>query len=163
MFIFSQEDAVFYGGEAELEMTVAEPAGHPLSLRLFADTVRARLDDSGNVPRIPPLRYGGELKYKHANWDLYVSSTTAADQNDAGLNEDDTDGYTRVNAGANIHLHTGGVHHTFFIQGENLLDEDIRDCHLVFTQCITSGRIRGYSRLSWSVLRRLIPEAGSKI
>lgn len=60
VFQFQQDDARFYGVDAEVSTRLAEWQQGSLQLRGLIDFVEAELDVSGNdnIPRIPPLRYG---------------------------------------------------------------------------------------------------------
>lgn len=136
---WSQQDADFYGLETELKIQL--PANAHLSL--FGDYVRGELDNSGNVPRLPPLRFGAELGWATRAWDLALRVTEFTDQDRPGENEEETDGYTLVSAHADYRFSDGPNSWTVFIRGDNLLDEEVRN--------------------ATSVLRDLAPEAGRKI
>lgn len=117
-FEYSQEDATFRGIEAELILPLAEQ----WQLRFFGDYVRAKLDNNGDVPRITPARFGSELSYTTEQWDAKLIATRAADQNKPGDEEEDTDGYTRVDASFNYYLDNTML----FVRATNLLDDEIR-------------------------------------
>lgn len=127
VFAFSQEDATYRGMEAELEWDAAEIDGFPLTVRLFTDYVRAKLDNSGDVPRMPPLRYGLSLRYEQDRWDVYMRASVSDDQDKPGDNEAETDGFTDVSVGATLHLSKGLFEHTLFVKVDNLLDEEMRN------------------------------------
>lgn len=128
---FRQADARLTGGEAELAF--GAPTGP--QARLWADTVRARLDSGANsganVPRMSPSRLGLDLGWKAALWSTSFAVTRVARQDRVstfdlrdGEPEAATAGYTRIDAGAA--WRPAGVPVTLFVQGRNLTDEDIR-------------------------------------
>ena len=131
-FLFVQEGAVFTGAEAEIVFN----ASRYQQFRFWGDFVQAELDDNGDVPRIPPARVGASWDYERASWSGGVSVTQAFDQDNPGEGEEETEGYTRVDA----HIGWSTEDYRFFLKGSNLGDEDIRN--------------------STSFLRELAPEPG---
>ena len=123
----SQEDAEFSGIEAELEWDVLRLIGKPLRIRVHADYVRATLEQSGDVPRIPPLHYGIDFHYEHDDWNAFLNLLIANDQNHPGANEFETEGYRRVDLGLNYYLDGYDLRHTIFFKGINLSDAEIRN------------------------------------
>jgi iron complex outermembrane recepter protein len=66
--LYSQADATFRGGEFSSQWDIV-----PLGSGLFGvenqlDVVRATFSDGSNVPRIPPVRVGGGVYWRDANW-----------------------------------------------------------------------------------------------
>ncbi len=118
IFQYSQEDATYRGVEAELTLPLSEQ----WQLRFFGDYVRAKLDNNADVPRVTPARIGSELSFTSEQWDAQLSAIRAADQNHSGDEEEDTDGYTRVDASFNYYLDKT----MFFVRATNLLDDEIR-------------------------------------
>ncbi len=118
IFQYSQEDATYRGVEAELTLPLSEQ----WQLRFFGDYVRAKLDNNGDVPRVTPARFGSELSFTSEQWDAQLSAIRAADQNHVGDEEEDTDGYTRVDASFNYYLDNTML----FVRATNLLDDEIR-------------------------------------
>lgn len=116
---YRQADARFSGVEAEVSLPVTDNQ----TLGLWADRVRARFDDGGDVPRIPPLRVGAHWDYSQGPWSARLSVTRAADQDRAGTNLTATDGYTRVDA----FVRYGQGSWALFLKGFNLTDEEIRN------------------------------------
>jgi iron complex outermembrane receptor protein len=58
-----QQDARFYGFESQISLPLWSSENNNLKGQIFADYVRGQLDTGGNVPRLPPLRYGMQLDY----------------------------------------------------------------------------------------------------
>lgn len=116
---YRQEDARFTGLEAELTLPLTEAQ----SLRLWGDSVRARLDEGGEVPRTPPARLGGAWEFERGRWSASLDLLHAFEQNDPGRNEAPTDSYTRLEA----FLRYGTEQWSVFVEGNNLTDEEIRN------------------------------------
>ena len=138
---YVQDDAVFKGAEIDSEFTLVTLAGGSLALGLGADIVRGKMDQLGDVARLPPMRVRGELNWDNDSLRMYVRGLRAADQDRPGENETDTEGYTRWDAGADYRLGLqDSTDIVLFIQFNNISDEEIR--------------------LSTSFLRDFSPEAG---
>ncbi|HYF59136.1 MAG TPA: TonB-dependent receptor [Burkholderiaceae bacterium] len=119
-----QAPARFRGLEAELSW---QPAGSPWTVRAFGDRVRAAVDGFGAAPRTPPERVGLSLDYAQGPWSGFVSALHAARQDRAGELESPTPGWTRVDAEvARTWRLSADRSATFFVQGRNLTDADIR-------------------------------------
>ena len=121
----SQTDATFYGAEAEVIFTL-KPDN--LDLRLFTDYVRGKLDkDNGNVPRTTPQRFGFELNYKSGPLTTNLTTIHVLRQNKHAELETNTSGYTLLNLEASYLIkQTRSNGFRFFVQGRNLLDEEMR-------------------------------------
>lgn len=119
----AQTGARFYGAEAESTFTLLPDT---LDLRLFTDLVRGKLE-SGNVPRIPPQRFGLQLDYKAGPWASNFSLIRAMRQDRVAELETATPGYTLADAEVSYRIkRSKSNHYTIFVQGKNLLDEEIR-------------------------------------
>lgn len=121
---YAQGDAQFWGAEAELTLPLFENRAWRSSARLFADVVKAELDDGSDLPRIPPMRTGLELATSHGPWSLGLDATWHAEQDDVSSFE--TDAFTLVNASAMHEFASGPLGWTLFVRGTNLADEDAR-------------------------------------
>mgnify|MGYP002700774671 CR=1 FL=1 len=87
---------------------------------------------------------GVRLAYERDWLAGYLSVLDAAEQNRSGLNEEETDGYTRWDAGISATLSTAeGGEWLAFLRLKNITDEEIRN--------------------STSFLRDIAPEAGRSI
>jgi len=137
----SQQDAIFKGYEAKLIMPMLESRYGLLELTLFSDYTRGQFVNGGDVPRMPPLRYGLQLDYNQDQLSSYLRLTRAEDQPHAGAFETATAGYYLFNVGVNYQLKAFGDGKLLvFAKGNNLLNENIRN--------------------STSYLRNFAPEAG---
>jgi iron complex outermembrane recepter protein len=128
VFVYLQEDADFFGFDAELRRTVARWDGGSLALSGMFDTVTAKLDVSGNdnIPRLPPTRYGVGL---HAEWGPVRASVDyqrVRSQSRIADFELPTDRYEDLRAHLAADLPLGSANLTVFVQGRNLTDDDQR-------------------------------------
>ncbi len=123
IFQYQQEDATFKG----IEASIGIPLTDQWELDFFGDYVRAKLDNSGDVPRIPPLRYGMALNYQQAQWRANLRLTEVEQQNHAGDFEEETKGYTRLDGHLHYHIDTEKGHWLIFLKASNLLDREIRN------------------------------------
>ena len=138
-YIYTQANATFKGFETELKI----PFLSVWNLRLFSDSVRATLDDSGDLPRITPMRIGSSLDFNFNEWSANISATHAAKQHHAGYNEDETDSYNRIDARVDYTFRNAGTDYTLFLKATNLSNAEIRNAS--------------------SYLRDIAPEAGRSV
>jgi iron complex outermembrane receptor protein len=134
--VYGQRDAVFRGAELAAQLDVT-----PLGRGVFGvdgqfDVVRATFTDGTNVPRIAPMRTGGGVWWRSAEWYARVGLLHAFAQNDLGLNETPTDGYNLLKAEVSYtHMFnrtdSGPREITVGLAGDNLLNEQIRN-HISF-------------------------------
>lgn len=125
---YGQVDAIFWGFEAEIERVLAQSADLQITASLLADYVNAQNEDENDeLPRIPPLRVGGKLRFVHGNWNGGALLRYAFEQNNTAHHETETDAYTEFNidAGYTFQL-SSKVDCTLFTRVSNLLDEEIR-------------------------------------
>lgn len=124
---WSQADARFHGFEGEAVFKLSEgPSGH-YDLRVWGDTVRARLDDGGNLPRLAPARAGVDLKWSADAWRASVGAAHYFSQDRTAAFETTTDGFTLVNAHLSYTLDSGGTTSwEFFADGTNLSNQTAR-------------------------------------
>ena len=130
--IYAQEDAVFYGGELSGALEVLEIGSGHLGLDFQFDVVRARLDESGNVPRLTPMRYGGGIHFATERVHARVGALRTSKQRRSGRNESETDGYTFINADLAFEvLEVDGRSVELTVAVTNLFDEEARN-HISF-------------------------------
>jgi len=123
---YQQNDALFYGMEVEVNFPLRRSGDHLTEVSLFGDYVRAEFDSQGNVPRIPPLSAGFELRHSHVNWQTKLRWRQVQNQSDTGFNEARTGGYSLLNYYADYHIPLGNSETLLFFKVNNLLDEEIR-------------------------------------
>jgi iron complex outermembrane receptor protein len=132
--LYSQADATFRGGEFSSQWDIVPIGSGLFGIENQFDVVRATFSDGSNVPRIPPVRVGGGVYWRDANWFARVKLLHAFAQNDiAPVAETTTPGYDdlRVEVSYNWKVdkpRSGELSEaTFGITGTNLLNQDIRN------------------------------------
>jgi iron complex outermembrane recepter protein len=139
--ISQQAGATFKGFEAQVNFPVMANHYGNLDLSLFGDYTRGTFNKGGDVPRMPPLRYGIQLNYEKSKFSSNVRLTRGEAQTHAGENETSTPSYLLLNLGAQYHLASiANSDIMLFANGKNLLNENIRN--------------------STSYLRNFAPDAG---
>lgn len=98
VFRYFQQDATYYGFEAEASATLFQAGGFKFVGDVVADYVRATVKGTGPVPRIPPLRLLGGIEAQSDRWDGRVEVEWTDDQDRVAAFENPTDGHTLVNA-----------------------------------------------------------------
>ena len=137
--VYSQKDAVFRGGEFQSQLDVGPLNGGIWGIENQFDVVRATFTDGTNVPRIPPVRAGGGLFWRDANWLMRVNLLHAFAQNDiAPIGETPTAGYNLLKAEVSYKTKLdsswfGAREMTVGLVGNNLLNENIRN-HVSYTK-----------------------------
>lgn len=124
---WTQGDAIFHGfeGEATFHLANNDRVG-AWDLHVFGDTVRARLADGGNLPRISPARFGAQLRWEGDAWRASLGGTRYMKQDKVAVNETPTAGYTMVDAHLAYHIDAGSTSWEVFLDGNNLLNRDAR-------------------------------------
>ena len=123
---YLQSDASFTGFEFEGHYVINLDGDSHFDIKLLADAVFAELDEGGNLPRIPPWRFGVELAYLAKDWVIRVNATQAGEQDEVAEEETPTDGYTDLSIYGDYHWDFGDTSLVAFAKGTNLLDEEIR-------------------------------------
>ena len=121
---FVQADATIRGAEAELTYNWHQPG---YSARTFFDTARGTLDAGGSLPLQAATRLGVEGAYAQGAWRSSLSVIHALQQTQlASFETDPTPEYTQVDAAFSLRDKFMGQDVTWYLQGRNLLNEDIR-------------------------------------
>ena len=135
-----QDDARFSGVEVDLNFMLSED----WNLRLFGDSIRAYFDHAGDVPRLPPTRYGMQLSYSREAWGANLGVQRGAAQDRPGADEFASAAWTRIDAGIDYRVSLGRAGEALlFLKARNLGNEEIR--------------------LSTSFLRNFAPETGRSL
>ncbi|MCZ8135123.1 MAG: TonB-dependent receptor [Porphyrobacter sp.] len=98
VFQYLQQDADFFGIEADFSYPVVDTGGFRLLTDLRASYIEAELGDGTAVPRIPPLSLLGALEAQTDAFDVRGEVQWFDDQNDVTTFETPTEGFTLVNA-----------------------------------------------------------------
>jgi iron complex outermembrane receptor protein len=154
---YSQRDAIFRGGEFQSQWDLARIWNGWWGIEDQLDVVRATFTDGTNVPRIPPVRVGGGLFYRDANWLMRVNLLHAFAQHDiAIIGETPTAGYNLLKAEISYTKKLKPAEFlakeiTVGIVGNNLLNDDIRN-HVSYTkdEVLMPGRgVRAFANLKF--------------
>lgn len=98
VFQYLQQDADFWGVEAELSYPLVDTGNFRLLSDLRASYVEAELGDGTAVPRIPPLSLLGALEAQTDAFDVRGEVQWFAEQDRVTTFETPTDSFTLVNA-----------------------------------------------------------------
>jgi iron complex outermembrane receptor protein len=98
VFRYLQQDADFWGFEAELSWPLIDTGGVRLKTDLAASYVEAELDDGTAVPRIPPLSLLGALEAQTQAFDLRGEVQWFDRQDRVAPVETETGSFALVNA-----------------------------------------------------------------
>ena len=123
-----QANAIFRGYESKLVFPLMENRNGIVDLTLFSDYTRGTFTSGGNVPRMPPLRFGFQWDYTKQQWAANLRFTRAQAQNHFGANDTPTSGYYLLSIGGQYQIkdfHDAKI--LLFLKGNNLLNENIRN------------------------------------
>ena len=117
----AQSDATIAGVEVETEVELFHRGTTHVNLKLMGDYVSGRLtSEEVNLPRIPPLRLGASLEYAWKNLLADLSVKRIGDQGRVFTTEEETEGYTMIDAKVSYRLVTGSIIQSLSLQGFNL-------------------------------------------
>jgi len=128
---YIQEDARYSGVEGQIEIDllhhVRQNDEHHLAWDLLGDFVRARLTETNeDLPRIPPLRLGAGLSYAHGEWTGRTGIRRTGAQTRVGVLEDETAGFTLLDAVLSYRIFTGRALHDLTLVLNNLSNAEAR-------------------------------------
>ncbi len=124
VYDFSRTDAELQGFELEWLVDLIEFSDGHFHARLFSDYVRGKQKNGGNLPRIPPLRFGAGLHFSTDAFDASLNATYHDSQSKVADNELPTGDYTLIDAEVSYRFAEPDV--LLFVRGTNLSDEDAR-------------------------------------
>ncbi|KWV91642.1 TonB-dependent receptor [Erythrobacter sp. YT30] len=129
VFVFLQEDATFFGFEADLLVPIVDNGEFTLDADLRAEYVSADLNGDpatggidGNVPRIPPVSLLGALDAGIGAFDVRGEVEWFASQNDVAEFEAETDSFTLVNLAVAWRPIPSNQSVTLMLNADNLFD-----------------------------------------
>jgi len=127
--VFRAVPAHFAGGEVEVGWHLIDGPIHRLHLIGRTDYTWAENRDSGDeLPRIPPLRFGGSVLYGWDRFEAQLDVMRALDQRRVPDDTFPTDGYTMLDLDlAYTFAPVGPTTPMLFLRASNLLDEEARD------------------------------------
>ncbi|HEX7153157.1 MAG TPA: TonB-dependent receptor [Thermoanaerobaculia bacterium] len=123
VFQYVQADATFRGIEIDGHAEIWHAGANHLELEAGADYVRAELDGGGNLPRIPPLRASLGLRFEGGPLSASAEVRRYFTQDDVAELEEETEGYTLVNATVGYRFFAANTVHDLLLRGTNLTDE----------------------------------------
>ncbi len=140
---FTSADSVLQGFEAHTDVHVAEG----VIAEVGVDYVRGRLEATGDpLPRIPPLRFRGGLRYQRNAFQAGGEVIAAAEQNRVFGAEEPTDGYQLLKLFASYSFVTGGATSTITARLDNAADELYRN-HLSLIKAFVPEMGRNFKLL----------------
>jgi len=134
VYRFQQDDARYFGIEAELDFDLIYTDAFGLSGDIIADYVDAELSDGGDdVPRIPPMRLRGGLNADAGNFGGRLEVEHVFKQDNVAAFETETDDFTMVNASLEWRPFGAGNGTVVIFSANNIFDEEARR-HASFTK-----------------------------
>jgi iron complex outermembrane recepter protein len=121
-----QQNATYYGFEAEASAELFRTGQVRFVGDLVADHVRATVKGAGPVPRIPPFRLLGGLEAQTDRLDGRVEIEWVADQRRVADFEEPTNGHTLVNASLAWRPWGKSNETTVVLSANNIFDVDAR-------------------------------------
>ncbi len=122
VFEFRQGKATYYGFELQADAKLGSAVGIDWGAELVADAVRAKIENFGPAPRIPPFRVLATLTGARGPFDGRLEVERASAQNRTAPNETRTPGYTLVNASLDWHPLPEKPELTLSLAANNLFD-----------------------------------------
>ena len=117
----AQSDATITGMELETEVEIFNLGATRVNLKLTGDYVNGRLtSENVNLPRIPPFRLGTSIEYTRNNLSADLLVKRIGNQNRVFTTEEETEGYTMIDAKVSYRLITGSIIQSLSLQGFNL-------------------------------------------
>ena len=127
VLVFVNADAVFRGAELRTDVALIQNGSQLLSFEAGIDSVRAEVRETSQpLPRIPPLKIGGTLRYERATTWIEGGVWRASKQTRVAPLETETNGYTTIHAAAGYSFVTQKIKHDVFVRGTNLNNAEIR-------------------------------------
>lgn len=123
-----QQNAEFIGAEVELAYDFESSGYGNWRAFTFGDIVDAELDDNNDVPLQPPARIGMGMEWDYQGLAANATWIHAYKQDNTAPFETDTPSYDLLNAELAYTVpNSGQFDWQVYLQGQNLLDEDIRN------------------------------------
>ena len=138
---YRQQGAHFRGVEGEATYDLLKSAAGTLQAKALADYTRATLDQGGNVPRIPPYRFGGGLNWESSLVNAGFLFLYVGRQNKFGAFDTATSSYVQLNAQVAWRPFKAHPGIELAIVGQNLTNDVQRDASaLNKDQVVMPGR-----------------------
>lgn len=123
----AQEDAEFWGFELITETALFNNQYGEMTARLWTDMVQGELDGLGDVPRLPPLRFGLNLNWKRNALFGSFNVNHVTEQDDTAMLESETDAFTLLSVQLGYRMPVDDHRNLIiFARGTNLANETAR-------------------------------------
>ena len=119
IYQYLQEDVSIRGGEFQLNYYATDN----LFFKTFVDVTEIKLSNGDYLPRIPPMRIGGELNYDLNSWQMSLNASHYAKQDKVAVNEHETAGYTLVGLTVAKQQEVAVGQLKYYLKVNNVLDE----------------------------------------
>jgi len=126
LFVYMQQDATYFGVEAEVSMPLIETDGFAIIGEAGAEYIDAELADGSPAPRIPPLGLSGALTMRTGPFDIRGEVEHFGKQDDVPAFESTTDSFTFVNASIAWRPFRGDTNLTLLAKVDNIFDQEGR-------------------------------------
>ncbi len=126
LFNYLQQDATYFGVEAEVSMPFIENGDFAVIGEASAEYIDAELADGSPAPRIPPLGLSGALTVRTGPVDIRGEVEYFGEQDDVPAFESTTDSFTFVNASVAWRPFQGDTNVTLLAKVENIFDQEGR-------------------------------------
>jgi len=133
VFVFLQQDADFFGVEADVQIPLIDDENFALVTDLRGSIVDAEFTDNTSVPRIPPKSLYGALEAQTEQFDVRGEVQWFAEQNEVAAFETPTDDFALVNAFVTYRPFGNNRNIALQVSAENLFDTTGRR-HSSFTK-----------------------------
>jgi iron complex outermembrane receptor protein len=135
---YRQADAVLTGAEGEVRHQFSDS----FAASLFGDSVRGKLKDGGDLPRIPADRLGVRLEQRlSAALDGQLEFYRVQRQDQLADFESETTGYNMLGAGLVYHGSLSQADYQLYLKADNLLDAEARQhSSLIKDEVLLPGR-----------------------
>ncbi|MEO0591377.1 MAG: TonB-dependent receptor [Pseudomonadota bacterium] len=151
VFVFLQQDADFFGVEADIQIPLIDQESFALVTDLRGSIVDAEFTDKTNVPRIPPKSLYGALEAQTEQFDVRGEVQWFAEQNEVAAFETPTDDFAFVNAFVTYRPFGNNRNIALQVSAENIFDTTGRR-HSSFTKDfvpLTGRNFRASVRMSF--------------
>ena len=135
---YRQADALLTGVEGEVRHQFTDS----FAASLFGDSVRGRLKDGGDLPRIPADRLGVRLEQRFtSSLDGQLEFYRVQGQDELADFETETAGYNMLGAGLSYHGSLSQTDYQLYLKADNLLDAEARQhTSLIKDEVLLPGR-----------------------
>ncbi|TMO62042.1 TonB-dependent receptor [Pseudoalteromonas aurantia] len=119
VFKFVSNDAELYGIELDAHYRINDKN----RVKVFADSLTAKLDNDQYLPRIPSNKFGVKYEFEHAGWKANMTITRYNSQSNITSYETQTNGYTLIDTSLRYDFEAQGIDFVGYANIDNLTDE----------------------------------------